>query len=241
MVESAVVENSQKRKRLLRRLVESSHVRRLSPQEYRRTVRHVYGGLRGQFLAACSLVSLHLPLGHRLFRARKFDARGAKSVLDVGSGVGQLAKHLLRYGDEDARITCIDLSFKMLRRARRRLSSRLPAFLAADLSSLPFADNSFDCITCGYVLEHLPEAHVGLGELARVLMPGGRMLLLTTEDTISGAWTSRLFCCRTYNRDELRNACDDLGLTWKRELWFTGMHKLFRAGGIVVEIEKRRA
>ncbi|HQU43752.1 MAG TPA: hypothetical protein PK867_13130, partial [Pirellulales bacterium] len=70
-------------------------------------------------------------------------------------------------------------------------------------------------------------------------MPGARMLLLTSEDTFSGAWTSRLWCCRTYNRRELREVCQGLGLVWKEELWFTRMHKALRAGGICVEIEKR--
>jgi hypothetical protein len=64
------------------------------------------------------------------------------------------------------------------------------------------------------------------------------MLLLTTEDSFSGAWTSRLWCCRTYNRRELRDLCESMGLHWHRELWFTGVHRLFRAGGIGVEIIK---
>ena len=71
-----------------------------------------------------------------------------------------------------------------------------------------------------------------------MLEPGGRMLLLTTEDKISGAWTSRLWCCRTYNRRELEQVCRDCGLVWKQELWFSKLHKAFRAGGICVWIEK---
>ena len=90
-----------------------------------------------------------------------------------------------------------------------------------------------------FLLEHLPEARPGLAELSRVMKPGGRMLLLTTEDNFSGAWTSRFWCCRTYNRKELFHTSQDLGLIWKKELWFTRMHKLLRAGGICVEIEKQ--
>ena len=67
----------------------------------------------------------------------------------------------------------------------------------------PSPMRSFDGITCGYVLEHVPDPEKGLSELARVLRPGGRMLLLTTEDKFSGAWTSRLWYCRTYNRQHL--------------------------------------
>jgi ubiquinone/menaquinone biosynthesis C-methylase UbiE len=227
------------RKKSLLRLVENDFISRVSYQEYRDKVRDVYGGPQGALLSTASLLSLHIHLGDRLLRERKFDLRGAKSILDIGSGAGQIAKHLLRYADADARITCCDLSPEMLRRSRNRLKSTVPDHVAADLCHLPFADNSFDCITCGYVLEHLPEARPGLAELARVMQPGGRLLLLTTEDSFSGAWTSRFWYCRTYNRRELRTTCENLGLVWRNEIWFTRMHKLLRAGGICVEIHKQ--
>jgi ubiquinone/menaquinone biosynthesis C-methylase UbiE len=222
----------------INRLLESDLIRRVSYDEYRTKVQNVYGGPKGAMLATCSMLSLHIPLGERLFRTRRFDLSGMKSILDVGSGAGQIARHLLKYSDFGARVTCIDLSRQMLRRARNRLKSSVPTFVTADLSALPFADGTFDGITCGYVLEHLPDASIGLAELARVLRTGGRMFLLTTEDNFSGAWTSRIWCCRTYNRRELMRLCESLGLAWKKELWFTPVHRAIRAGGICVEIEK---
>lgn len=227
-----------RRGRVFSRLVEDDLIRRVSYSEYREKVKNVYGGPKGALLSTASMLSLHIPLGKRLFRTRKFDLRGMKSILDVGSGAGQIVQHLLDYADSDARIVGVDLSHQMLKRARQRLKSERPVFITADLSALPFANESFDGITCGYVLEHLPDPSVGLGEMARVLQTGGRMFLLTTEDTFSGAWTSRLWCCQTYNRRELKAICDSLNLRWKKELWFTRMHQAMRAGGICVEIEK---
>lgn len=227
------------KRNVLNKIVENDLIRRVSFEEYREKVRDVYDGPKGALLATCSLLSLHMTFGERLIRERNFDLRGAKRILDVGSGAGQIAKHLLKYADPGAEITCFDLSWEMMRRARNRLKSRAPRHLVADVTRLPFADGSFDCITCGYVIEHLPDARLGLAELARVMTRGGRMLLLTSEDTFSGAWTSRIWCCRTYNRTELRDVCHDLGLAWKKELWFTRMHKALRAGGICVEIVKR--
>jgi ubiquinone/menaquinone biosynthesis C-methylase UbiE len=145
---------------------------------------------------------------------------------------------LLKYADEDATVTCIDLSAEMLRRARNRLKPATPEFLVADLTRLPFADGSFDCVTCGYVLEHVPDAKLGLGELARIMRSGGRMLLLATEDSFSGAFTSRLWRCRTYNRAEIKRVCRELGLSWHKELWFSPLHKMIRAGGICAELVK---
>jgi len=173
-----------------------------------------------------------------MLRRRNFDLRGRKRILDVGSGAGQIVGHLLKYADGDATITGCDISPEMLRRARGRLKSDRPQFLTADLTRLPFADAAFDCITCGYVLEHLPEAKLGLAELARVLAPGGRMLLLTTEDSFGGAWTSRLFLCRTYNRQELLQNCRDVGLEPVKELWLSPVHKVLRAGGICLELRR---
>ncbi len=229
----------QERRQKLHNIISNDLISRVSDDEYRKKVKRVYGGPKGALLSVASMVSLHIPLGERLFRTRKFDLRGVRSVLDVGSGAGQIAQHLLKYADSEAKVTCTDLSQPMLRRARNRLKLGTPEFVAADLARLPFADGSFDCVTCGYVLEHLADPTPGLKEIARVLQPGGRMFLLTTEDNFSGAWTSRLWYCRTYNRKELLRVCETLGLKCKQEIWFTKMHKAFRAGGICVEIQKQ--
>lgn len=224
--------------RLLRRIVESKLIGRLSYDEYRDKVRDAYSGPKGALLVASSFISLHAPMGERLFRAGKFDLAGMRNVLDVGSGAGQIVKHLLKHGEADLRVTCIDISTQMLRRARARIHDTRPRWATADVTQLPFADGSFDGVTCGYVLEHLPDIRDGLRELSRVLVPGGRMLLLITEDSFFGSWNSRLWHCRTHNRHELRETCQQLGLIWRQELWFTKMHELFKVGGICVEVQK---
>ncbi|MGC4004197.1 MAG: class I SAM-dependent methyltransferase [Pirellulales bacterium] len=220
-------EKSKSARPMINRLVEKKLIHEVSLQEYKSKVRKVYDGPKGAFLAAASMLSLHTPLGERLFSTSRFSLRGAKQILDVGSGAGQIAKHLIKYSDPDAGITCFDLSYEMLRRARARMKSDRPVYMAADLSHLPFADATFDCVTCGFVLEHLPDPKIGLAELARVMSPGGRMLLLTTEDSFSGAFTSYIWYCRTYNRRELLQTCEQVGLRLKSELWYTRMHKAF--------------
>ncbi|MEM9187319.1 MAG: class I SAM-dependent methyltransferase [Planctomycetota bacterium] len=221
-----------------RRIIENDLIQKVDYNEYRRRVQRVYDGPQGALLATASRLSLHIALGERLFSSGKFDLGGCRRILDVGSGAGQLAGHLLKHADQDAYIACTDLSHGMLRRARQRLASDRPDYLAADLSRLPFRDGAFDCVSCGYVLEHLPDPEPGLREMARVLQPGGKMLLLTTEDNFAGVWTSRVWLCRTYNRGELRRLCKSLGLVWEQELWFTPLHQAVRAGGIGVQIRR---
>ena len=169
------METKQKKRGIgaLNRIVENDFIHRVSADEYREKVKDVYGGKQGALLATASHLSMHVPLGRRLFRTRKFDLRGMKSILDVGSGAGQIAGHLLDFADPEARITCIDISQPMLRRARQRLKSERPDYVVADVTSLPFANDSFDGITCGYVLEHVPDPALGLSELARVLRAAG--------------------------------------------------------------------
>ncbi len=228
-----------KQNAVLKRIIESDFISRVSDEEYRKKVRKVYGGPQGALLSTASMLSLHIPLGERLFRKRKFDLRGMCSILDVGSGAGQLAQHLLKYADAQTEIYCADLSQPMLERARLRLKSSRPRFVTADIVRLPFHDNTFDGVTCGYVLEHLADPRPGLAELARVMKPGGRMLLLVTEDSVAGAWTSRLWCCRTHNRRELMQICEEVGIPCKQELWYTKMHAAMRAGGICLELQKQ--
>ena len=203
-------------------------------------VRQIYAGPGGAALKTLSVLSLHVPLSKRWFHNRMFDLRGAKRILDAGCGAGQLTRHLARYADPDASITACDFSVEMLLRARQRLQSSSIQFVLGDLKQLPFADASFDCITCGYALEHLSDARSGLAELARVLRVGGRLLLRTTEDNWTGHLTSRVWSCRAYNRQELQYRCHEQGLIWKKELWYSPVHQHFGIGGICVEIERQR-
>ncbi len=123
-------------------------------------------------------------------------------------------------------------------RARKKLKSHRPAYVAGDLMRMPFAEESFDCVTCGWVIEHLPDPRPGLMEIGRVLKPGGRALILATEDTVLGSLVSRTWKCRTYNRKELETACGECGVPWKEQLWFTKAHRFFKMGGILVEAVK---
>jgi ubiquinone/menaquinone biosynthesis C-methylase UbiE len=164
--------------------------------------------------------------------------RGCKRILDAGCGNGRYSKFLLRWADPDAVVTGFDLSQRMLKRARRRLRSPRVSHVAADLTKIPFASGLFDAVVCGYVLEHLPDPRLGLTELARVMRPGAKMLLLVTEDTFTGSMCSRMWHCRTYNRRELERVCRECGLRWQRPHFFSKLHALFRLGGIIVEMRR---
>ena len=222
-------------------VLESSQPRRRPFGDYRRFIQKHYDGLPGAFTAVTGLFTGHEALAGRLIRPGAFDVRGCKRILDAACGNGRYSKFLLRQADPDAVLTSFDLSARMLQRARRRLGTDRVTQAVADLTRLPYADSAFDCIVCGWVLEHLPDPRSGLRELARVLQPGGKLLLLCTEDTFTGRWCARLWHCRTYKRDELRQAGADCGLRWERELWFSPLHRALKLGGIIVELRRAAA
>jgi ubiquinone/menaquinone biosynthesis C-methylase UbiE len=97
-------------------------------------------------------------------------------ALEVGVGTG---KNLAYYPD-DVRITAIDLSPRMLARARRKVAkSNLCIDLQEmDVQHLDFADHSFDIVFATFVFCSVPDPVMGLRELRRVCKPKGRLLLL---------------------------------------------------------------
>jgi SAM-dependent methyltransferase len=222
----------------LKSALESKKPGRHSFLDYRRFIQSHYDGLAGKLTGFTGLVTGHETLAGRLIRPTAFDVRGCKRILDAGCGNGRYTRFLLREADPDALITAFDLSQRMLKRARNRLRSSRVTHVAADLTRLPYPDAFFDAVICGWVLEHLPDPIPGLRELARVLQPGGKLLLLVTEDTLTGSMCSRMWHCRTHNRNELRRLCHQCGLRWERPLWFSRLHALLRLGGIIVELRR---
>jgi demethylmenaquinone methyltransferase/2-methoxy-6-polyprenyl-1,4-benzoquinol methylase len=94
-------------------------------------------------------------------------------VLDACCGTGDLAVAALRAG---ATVIGLDFSERMLERARRKSSEIV--WVQADAQQLPFEDASFDAATVGFGVRNLDDLERGLGELRRVLRPGGRVAIL---------------------------------------------------------------
>ena len=103
-------------------------------------------------------------------------------VLDVGCGVGRLMLRIARRG---CRVTGVELIRADLRSARRLLGEvwQQVELIEGDGGRLPFADESFDFVTCTETLEHVADYGLALRELARVLRPGGN-LAVSVPDTL---------------------------------------------------------
>lgn len=112
-----------------------------------------------------------LPLGTRLVEL--LPVSGPERVLDLGAGVGALIP-VLRGAFPRAAIVAGDRAPGMIARASPDASR-----LVLDASRLPFADGSFDVVVMAFMLFHLPEPLDALGEVRRVVRPGGAIGLGT--------------------------------------------------------------
>ncbi len=103
-------------------------------------------------------------------------ASSPTSVLEVGPGPGEVSERIRR--ELGACVIAIDVSERMVELARQRgVDARV-----GDVQDLPFPDREFDLVVAAWVLFHLPELDRGLAEIARVLMPGGRLVAVTNSE-----------------------------------------------------------
>ncbi len=107
--------------------------------------------------------------------------RAGSVLLDAGCGGGLLAPHVRRLGYRHVGVD--------LRRAGLEQSAgRGITPLLADATALPLADGAFDVVVAGELLEHVTDRPAAVAELARVLRPGGLLVLDTVNNTALGRW-----------------------------------------------------
>jgi demethylmenaquinone methyltransferase/2-methoxy-6-polyprenyl-1,4-benzoquinol methylase len=103
--------------------------------------------------------------------------RPGERVLDVASGSGDLARAFVLRGAE---VWMSDINGQMLARGRDRMldAGRMAPAVQCDAERLPFRSATFDCVSVGFGLRNMTRKDAALAEMARVLRPGGRLLVL---------------------------------------------------------------
>lgn len=104
------------------------------------------------------------------------DVREGDQILEIGVGTGIHAKALL--ASENIYYFGIDISEGMIHAARRRLEESSQGLTVAGAEQIPFKDNSFDNVFCSGSLHHVTRPEAGIKEMARVLKPGGKLVLM---------------------------------------------------------------
>jgi len=115
-----------------------------------------------------------------LYRWRK-DLGGPFDLLDIGCGTGTFGA-MLAASPLPARVVGLDYAPAMCKaaseKARQAGITDTLRFVAADSEHLPFADGSFDAVTCSNSFHHYPHQQEVVRDMRRVLRPGGRLMLI---------------------------------------------------------------
>jgi SAM-dependent methyltransferase len=118
--------------------------------------------------------------------ATQVDWRQGAEVLEVGCGAGWMWAEAAARLPNELSLTLTDLSTGMVREAVDRVGSlgryRRTSGRVADIQELPFRSGAFDVVVAIYVLHHVPDTRRALGEMARVLRPGGMALVACVGD-----------------------------------------------------------
>ena len=144
------------------------------------TVRRVFDSVAERYDVMNDLMSLGL---HRLWKAFAISIarpRAGERVLDIATGSGDLAAALAPRVMPGGEVWITDINRRMLERGRDRVLDRglmLPA-VQCDAERLPFPAGYFDCVTVGFGLRNMTDKEAALAEMARVLKPGGRLVVL---------------------------------------------------------------
>lgn len=120
---------------------------------------------------------------HRAWKAYTVavaNVQPGQRVLDIAGGTGDLARAFAPRVGEQGRVVLTDINEAMLRTGRDRLldEGRVLPTAACDAERLPFADASFDLVSVAFGLRNMTRKEGALKEMARVLRPGGRLLVL---------------------------------------------------------------
>jgi demethylmenaquinone methyltransferase / 2-methoxy-6-polyprenyl-1,4-benzoquinol methylase len=230
-------------------------------EEFASQVRGMFDRIAGVYDLMNSAMTAGL---HHQWRERavgRAEVGPGSDALDVCSGTGDLALALRRRIGPDGRVVGCDFSEPMLEIARRKSGEEgLPVeFGWADALELPYGDRSFDAVTIGFGARNLADLERGISEMARVLRPGGHLVILEITRphreplaTFYSLWFDRLVPvigtlagdpdAYSYLPTSVRSFPEPQQLARMLDAGgFEGIHWLLLAGGIVAIHSATRA
>ena len=134
----------------------------------------MFDGVARRYDVTNTVLSLGLDRYWRKRTRQCLELHPGQRVLDLAAGTGVSTAAMQRSG-ADA-VAC-DFSLGMLRAGRAARARRWLRFVAGDATRLPFADGAFDAVTISFGLRNIVDAPAALGEMARVVRPGGRLVV----------------------------------------------------------------
>ncbi|MGB0664582.1 MAG: bifunctional demethylmenaquinone methyltransferase/2-methoxy-6-polyprenyl-1,4-benzoquinol methylase UbiE [Pontibacterium sp.] len=133
---------------------------------------------------------------HRLWKRLTIEQSGVRKgyqVLDIAGGTGDLTLKFSRLVGETGKVVLADINESMLNVGRDRLTDRgvmgNVEYVQANAEALPFPSNTFDVITIAFGLRNVTNKDKAIASMARVLKPGGKLMILEFSKTENPALT----------------------------------------------------
>lgn len=154
-----------------------------STQTKKEQVEHMFDTISGEYDGLNRVISLGIDVKWRKKVVQLVAATSPDSVLDIATGTGDLIINMAK--TTATKLVGLDISEGMLSVGRKKihaaqLDDRIE-MMQADSEAMPFDDNSFDAITVAFGVRNFETLEKGLGEILRVLKPGGIFVILETS------------------------------------------------------------
>ena len=149
-------------------------------QDKARRVRGVFDSVAGKYDLMNDLMSGGLHRAWKAYTVMVANLREGQRVLDIAGGTGDLALAFSKKVGTTGQVVNTDINEAMLRTGRDRLLDAgviLPT-VVCDAEKLPFPDGHFDVVSVAFGLRNMTHKDAALREMARVLKPGGKLLVL---------------------------------------------------------------
>ena len=161
----------------------------VSPDEKTLRVGAVFDSVANKYDIMNDLMSFGVHRLWKRFALQLAAVRPGDSVLDLAGGTGDLAARLADRVGPSGKVILSDINAAMLNEGRQRLIdhglvSNL-AYVQANAETLPFPDNSFDCVTIAFGLRNVTVKENALRAMLRVLKPGGRAIVLEFSQPVA--------------------------------------------------------
>jgi len=154
----------------------------INAREKAQRVRAVFDSVATRYDLMNDLMSFGI---HRLWKRFAVELAGIRrgqKILDLASGTGDLAARFAGLVGPEGLVVMTDINAAMLNQGRVRMADEglvgNVLYTQVNAEHIPFPDHSFDCITIAFGLRNVTDKQQALNEMARVLRPGGRVLVL---------------------------------------------------------------